>query len=476
MASPFIGTQRIILPPLPDIPASARSGTIELPPLADAKLVAARRNDATSATVQPGPNKSTARTLSAPFRAIRNAFRRLGDLIAENQAARKQQVLQKNVQNAASKFAKAVGPGTAATIEDKLQTSLALMKAARRLNGGKPEDAAVQALLAGGAELNASDLRQLSMDLYGAAYGQDRHRISAANGEVAEAYGDPESATRQTDALMGALRAAFVPTDAQQRDADTERKKVHDTVCGTFGKKSADDLAKVRSELTTYLAGEGVNAGNVLRDIKLPAADNMTRFLDANDSPAYRGEIVASFIEAAALDTPLPLENATSGPKLVPSLLSPEQVSVMLGAAKSMFGHIVGDGTPESTDKAAERLSKPAVKLLQVLDKSLENEGKLNDDVPKLNAFAGTLFLRHVCPALVAVRTNSVSNQALQQESAVAVFLTAFIQAAANQAGAGKLAAGMSAECQDLVQKALEDCAGPLKAFKQAVMDRQIEA
>ena len=116
------------------------------------------------------------------------------------------------------------------------------------------------------------------------------------------------------------------------------------------------------------------------------------------------------------------------------------------------------------------------MKLLQVLDKSLENEGKLNDDVPKLNAFAGTLFLRHVCPALVAVRTNSVSNQALQQESAVAVFLTAFIQAAANQAGAGKLAAGMSAECQDLVQKALEDCAGPLKAFKQAVMDRQIEA
>ncbi len=466
----------ITLPPLPETPrGSATSGTMELPPLKNAKLIAAHLNGGTSATVQPGPNKSIARTLSAPFRAIRSAFSRLGDLIAENQAALKQQVLVKNVQSAASRFAKALGAG--ATSENKLETSLALMKAARRLNPGKPEEAAMNAL-ANVAELNASGLPQLSMELYGAAHQRDRIRITAANGQTEEAYGDPQSAIRQMDAFMGALRGAYAPTEGEQRNADAERKKVHDTVCGTFGKKKAEDLEQVRTELTTYLATEGVNRGNVLRDMNLPAADKMARFLDANDSPDFRGDIVASFLGTATLDIPLPLEDATSGPKLVPSLLGRSQVSAMLDAAKSMFSQIVGDGTEAGARAAAGRLSASAVELLQMIDSSLEAETKLNDDSSKLAAFAGTLFLRHICPALVSVRINSTSNQVLQQESAMAVFLATFIQYAANQStdGPAKLGAGMSDECKTMVEAALQECTQPLKAFKQAVMERQIEA
>jgi len=463
------------LPPQPGSPRGAPPArTIELPPLKNAKLIAADWNGPDSVTVQPGPNKSIARTLSAPFRAIRNAFSKLGDLIATNQAARKNHLAAKKVDSAAAKFVKAFGAGT---IEDKLETCLALMKAAHRLNPGKPEEAAVGALK-NLPETTAGDLRQLSMDLYVAAFNQDNVRITAAGGQVFNADRDPQSAIRQMDAFMGALRTVYAPTEGEQRNADVERKKVHNTVCGTFGKKKAEDLEDVRTELNTYLSGGGVNTGNVLRALNLPAADKMTQFLDANDPPAYREDAVASFLRAATLDIPLPLENHTSGPKLVPSLLTREQVIVLLDAAKGLFSELVGDGTEEGARAAAQKLSEPAVKLLQMLDTSMANVHNLNDDDAKLKAFSGTLFLRHVCPALSAIRTNSVSNQTLQQDSAVASFLATFLQAAANQkTDLAKLgASGMSDELQALVTAAFDECVQPLKAFKQAVMERQVQA
>ena len=333
MSSPRISAQRdfTLLPPLPETPrGSATSGTIELSPLKNAKLIAAHRSRGTSATVQPGPNKSIARTLSAPFRAIRDAFCKLGDLIAENQAARKQQVLAKKVEKvekAAANFAKAFEADAGATIENKLEMGLALMEAARRLNPDEPAKAAVEAFKENMPELTRSELRQLSMELYAAASRRDADRILAANGQASQAYLDPGSAIRQMDAFMGALRGAHIATPEEQQETDVQKDKLKDTVCGTFGQKQAEDMEKVQTELSTYLAEPGVNTGNVLRAIKLPVAAMMTRFLDANDSPEYRGGIVATLLRAATLDTPLPLDKASSGPKLVPALLGRDQVS-----------------------------------------------------------------------------------------------------------------------------------------------------
>lgn len=477
MSSSLINTPRISTPTLPQVPGQvAQSGVLHLPPLEDgAKLVAAYTRGRAPVVVQPGPNKSVARMLSAPFRAIRDAFARFGELIADNQAARKQQLLAKKVDAAAASFVKAFGAGT---IEDKLDSTLALMKAARRLNPDKPEEAAVDALK-NLPESTARELRQLSMDLHDTARLRDNGHMAAANGQVEQAYRDPKSAVRQTDAFMGALRGSHTLAEDERKDADTEKDKIRSAVCGAFGKKQAEGLDQVRDGLTSYLAGENVNTGNVLRDIKLDAADKMTRFLDANDSPACREDLVAAMLRTATLDMPLPLENATSGPKLVPSLLTHAQVGAMLTAAKSVFNQIVGDGTEASAHEAAGKLSEPAVLLLQMLDEVVGSEAKFSgDDSTRLAAFVGTLFLRHICPALTSVRINSTGNQQLQQESAVAIFLATFIQYAANQPtdGPAKLAAGMSEECRDLVKASLEECAQPLRAFKQAVMARKIEA
>jgi hypothetical protein len=76
------------------------------------------------------------------------------------------------------------------------------------------------------------------------------------------------------------------------------------------------------------------------------------------------------------------------------------------------------------------------------------------------------------------VRIQSTSSQVLQQESAVVIFMTAFIQSAANlSTDTAKVdSLGLSDECKALFKAAVEECLEPLNAFKQAVMKRQIEA
>ena len=96
MSSPRISAQRdfTLLPPLPETPrGSATSGTIELPPLKNTKLIAAHLDGRASVTVQPGPKRSLRRAAMDAFKSVRDSFKSLKVLISTAQEHRFQKGL-----------------------------------------------------------------------------------------------------------------------------------------------------------------------------------------------------------------------------------------------------------------------------------------------------------------------------------------------------------------------------------------------